>query len=127
MFYSASTGGFYSHEIHGDSIPSDAVEISDEVYEQLLNGNASGKRIIADDFGYPVLADYPAPTYEQALAKLNAAYQADVDAYSKAFGTAYLADGTLQDTKQQAIRDQYAARKTQYAADYAALKTQYGV
>lgn len=69
----------------------------------------------------------PGQTYDQALAVLNRAYQADIDALMKAFSNAYLADGTSQDTKQQVIRDQYATRKTQYAADYAALKTQYGV
>ena len=32
MFYSKSTGGFYDAEIHGNNIPSDAVEITKEKY-----------------------------------------------------------------------------------------------
>ncbi|BCD89690.1 hypothetical protein PSm6_60970 [Pseudomonas solani] len=67
------------------------------------------------------------PKYLQALAALNAAYQADVDGFNRAFSMAYLADGTSQDTKQTTIRAQYAARKSQYAADVAALKLSYGV
>ena len=58
MFYSKSTGGFYSAEIHGTNIPSDSIEIIDEEYNNLLSGQSNGKRIIANDDGFPELADY---------------------------------------------------------------------
>ena len=65
MFYSKSTNGFYSREIHGDNIPADAVEIAPEQHAALLEGQSQGKRIQADENGYPFLADPPAPTEEE--------------------------------------------------------------
>ncbi len=56
MFYSATTNGFYSNEIHGQEIPEDAVEITKEQYIALIDGQASGKRITSDEDGQPVLA-----------------------------------------------------------------------
>lgn len=58
MFYSNSTKGFYSFEIHGDKIPNDAVEISNEHYENLLLGQSNGKIIAVNDSGVPILVDY---------------------------------------------------------------------
>lgn len=60
MFYSKSSNGFYSIEINGDNIPSDAVEISEEDYSTLLAGQSEGKVITADENGYPILVDAPA-------------------------------------------------------------------
>ena len=60
MFYSQSTGGFYSREIHGKNIPSDAVEITDAAYSLLMLAQIDGKNIRSDDAGYPV-AVMPAP------------------------------------------------------------------
>lgn len=60
-YYSKETGSFYKLEIHGDSIPADAVEITDEEHAALLVGQAGGKRIVADENGYPILVDPPAP------------------------------------------------------------------
>lgn len=68
MFYSKSTGGFYTIEIHGDSIPSDAVEISRATHAALLEGQSKGKRIISDSDGVPVLQEPPpfvAPDVDQ--------------------------------------------------------------
>ena len=65
MFYSKSTGGFYASEIHGDNIPADAVEITAEEHQALIEGQSKGKRIVADENGYPFLADPPAPTGEE--------------------------------------------------------------
>ena len=60
-FYSKSTGGFYDLDFHVEAIPSDAVEITDESYADLLAGQSTGKVIAADANGAPVLADR-APT-----------------------------------------------------------------
>lgn len=62
MKYSKSTGGFYDSSLHGDNIPADAVEITDEEHAALLAGQSNGKRIIADANGYPALSDPPAPS-----------------------------------------------------------------
>lgn len=61
MYYSKSTGGFYSSEIHGDSIPADAVEITKDKHQALLGGQSQGKRIAADADGLPILIDPPPP------------------------------------------------------------------
>lgn len=66
MFYSKTTGGFYSTEIHGDNIPADAVEISAAEHQALIDGQSNGKRIVADDQGCPYLAD-PAPLSDAEL------------------------------------------------------------
>ncbi len=87
MFYSKTTGGFYDRAIHGDSIPADAVEITSESHNALMAGQSSGKRIVADENGFPVLADrLPATpptsvTMRQARrALLDAGLLDDVDA-----------------------------------------------
>jgi len=62
MLYAKSTGGFYINSIHGDTIPSDAVEITDELYSTLLTGQAEGKQIFTDTEGHPFLVVPPGPT-----------------------------------------------------------------
>ena len=64
MFYAKSTNGFYDVAIHGDKIPSDAVEIAAELYTFLIEEQSSGKTITADENGYPACAD-PVITPEQ--------------------------------------------------------------
>lgn len=59
MLYSKNTNGFYLPEIHGDAIPSDAVEITNERHTELLDGQSAGKIITADENGYPILVDPP--------------------------------------------------------------------
>lgn len=65
MFYSKSTNGFYSRATHGDAIPADAVEITAEEHAALLEGQSQGKRIVADENGFPMLVDPPAPNEEE--------------------------------------------------------------
>lgn len=67
-YYSNETNGFYDSEINGDDIPQDAVEINDEKWIELLNGQSDGKIISADDNGYPVLIAPPPLTHEQHVA-----------------------------------------------------------
>ena len=59
MFYSKSTGGFYTREIHGENIPEDVVEITDEQHAALLEGQSQGQIISADEEGNPILIDPP--------------------------------------------------------------------
>jgi hypothetical protein len=58
MLYAQSTGGFYHIDIH-EVIPSDAVSITAQEYAALLDSQASGKLIAADEQGRPVLVDPP--------------------------------------------------------------------
>jgi len=57
MRYSASTNGFYAEDIDYTSVPEDCVEISDEDYVYLIDGQASGNEIVPDldKPGYPKL------------------------------------------------------------------------
>lgn len=83
MYYSGKTGNFYDRAIHGDAIPEDAVEITTEEWSALLDGQSSGKIIVAGKGGKPELQDPPQPapvvpqsvTMRQArLALLSAGY-----------------------------------------------------
>jgi len=79
MFYSATTGGFYSTEIHGNNIPADAVEITEAEHRALLIGQAAGQMISSDTDGKPVLINRPEPTAEEQAAILKTQAQAALD------------------------------------------------
>ena len=68
MYYSKTTGGFYTSSIHGENMPGDVVEISEEVHTALLAGESLGRRISTDKKGLPVLVDPPPLTPELAAA-----------------------------------------------------------
>ena len=62
MFFSKTTNGFYDvnlKESYGDSWPKDALEISDELYHNLLDGQTQGKVISSDKKGNPILVEPP--------------------------------------------------------------------
>lgn len=73
MFYSASAGGFYSTEVHGNNMPGDVVSITAERYQALLVGQTQGKQITAGVSG-PVLTDPAAPvvTVPQSVTRFQA-------------------------------------------------------
>lgn len=85
MFYSKTTGGFYTREIHGDNIPVDAVEISAEQHRELIDGQLQGNRIVADASGFPVLQDPPPPTEAELVAQYEAALDAHLDAVAQSY------------------------------------------
>jgi len=76
-FYSASTNGFYTPDIN-PTMPTDVVEITEEYYQSLLQGQSEGKVIAASAQGQPVLNDPVTipPTYSELRA---AAYPPIVD------------------------------------------------
>ena len=63
-FYDKTTNGFYIEDLH--EIPTGATEISEETYRTLLDGQASGKKIIANKQGNPILVDQQ-PSTEHEL------------------------------------------------------------
>ncbi|ADM96384.1 tail fiber assembly protein [Dickeya dadantii] len=69
MFYSKSNSGFYSKDVNGANIPDDAVEISDDYYQHLLNEQALGNTIIFDELAKKPIAVTPAPVSETQLAE----------------------------------------------------------
>jgi hypothetical protein len=84
IYYSASTRGFYDNYLH-DSIPADAIEITDDEHRSLLTEQSAGKQITADDGGRPVARER-VETSEQAQARLTAAIQRHLDAQAQALG-----------------------------------------
>ena len=86
VFYSPTTGGFYTAEIHGDNIPADAVEITVEEHQALIEGQSLGKRIVADENGRPILQDPPPPSPEQIVAQYTAAVQKRLDDFARTRG-----------------------------------------
>ena len=77
-------GGFYDKEIHGLALAggdaeqleecwaafiADAVEITDEYWKELMNGQAQGKRIEPDENGYPVAVAPPEKTLDELKAQ----------------------------------------------------------
>ena len=75
IYYSKSTQGFYSKEIH-ENIPKDAVEITEELHKELLEGQSNGKIITSNEKGHPILVDPTPPTYEELVARVEAARKA---------------------------------------------------
>jgi hypothetical protein len=55
--YSPSTFGFYDLNIHGEDIPADSVEISDEKWTSLLEGISLGKVVEVDKKGGVILME----------------------------------------------------------------------
>lgn len=76
--FSAETNGFYLTGFHTD-IPADAVDITENKWRELMSGQEAGKIISADDTGYPVLLDRPAPTHEQFVAAAEQEKQNRID------------------------------------------------
>lgn len=82
-FYSPTTGGFYTRDIHGDNIPADAVEITETEHAALIEGQSQGKVIVADESGRPILQGPPPPTAEQIIAQYTAAVQKRLDDFAR--------------------------------------------
>jgi hypothetical protein len=110
MFYSAQTSGFYDPALHGNNIPADAVEITAEQHAALLEGQSSGKRIVADAAGRPVLQDPPPPTAAEIAASVTAARVAAYrDESDPLFFKAQRGEGTMQEwlAKVEEIKARY--------------------
>ncbi|MEI2603662.1 tail fiber assembly protein [Erwinia aphidicola] len=84
MHYSAKNNAFYEDTMKDDYIqagswPDDLVEISDEAYNALFDGQSDGKVITPGDDGRPVLTDPPPPTNEQLVAQANSRIKSLMD------------------------------------------------
>ncbi|MDO9766231.1 DUF4376 domain-containing protein, partial [Glaesserella parasuis] len=64
--------GFYDNS-YGGFVPDGAHKITDDTYRLLLEGQAQGKLIVADDEGLPILVEpAPMPIEEQRQQTRNA-------------------------------------------------------
>lgn len=75
ILYDPVSKGFYNSKFHKDNVPSGALEVTEEKYKQLLEGQAQGKFIISDEQGNPVLSDRP----QLAIDKLAARKRREMD------------------------------------------------
>lgn len=57
--YSPSTRGFYTQEVHGDAVPSDAVPVTAEDHAALIAAQGVGQVIVPGEDGSPVAQDPP--------------------------------------------------------------------
>lgn len=73
IFYCSENNGFYSSQVHGDSIPKGAIEITNEEYEALKAGQSAGLIITANDQGEPILVNHPPLSKEQVESSARAA------------------------------------------------------
>jgi hypothetical protein len=81
MFYSYQTNGFYDPAF-SSKIPNDAVEISQEYYRELLEGQSNGSCIDLDGNGYPILVELFRSEKEMHLQQeisRRAAYEQEAD------------------------------------------------
>ena len=73
MFFSKSTRGFYSPDVHGKNMPADAVQISDDLYNSVLS-----TAFIIDANGLPALP--PPPSAADLAAAAWVQYQSQAKA-----------------------------------------------
>lgn len=57
IYYSPATSGLYPDGEKYNSLPPDAVEITEELYSELINGQSAGKNITPNGSGLPYLSD----------------------------------------------------------------------
>lgn len=62
-YYSPSKKGFYDRDFHGNNIPDDVIEITDEHHSQLLDKQSEGYNIVFD--GTSVVTEKAIPTEEE--------------------------------------------------------------
>lgn len=86
IYYSAARGGFYHADNHRE-LPEDAVRISRLRHRQLLEAQAQGRQIVANDAGRPVLAPIAPPSLEQLRAQATAAVNREAARRIKAVAT----------------------------------------
>ena len=74
LYYSSMNNGFYDGDMqdaymNAETWPEDAVEVSAAVYQEMMDGQASGAHITSDENGYPKLEDYIIDWEEKANAR----------------------------------------------------------
>lgn len=82
--FSPSKNGFFLVELHGEAVPSDAIDLTAQEHAELLAGQAQGKRIVVGADGRPELADpvllSPAQLAAKRMAEIKAGLsQIDAD------------------------------------------------
>lgn len=72
MFYSKTTGSFYTTAIHGNNMPADVVAISQSTHAALMQGQSEGKAIVPAPDGSAMLEDPPKATAAEMWERIKA-------------------------------------------------------
>lgn len=78
--YSPSTGGFYETDLHGNSIPGDAIYVAPARHFELMAAQAEGATIEpSSETGNPIIVPPPAPRADAMAASLKSAVRIEAD------------------------------------------------
>lgn len=105
LFTNGTLSARYDSAIHGENIPADAIEVSDELFNQTINEN-DGIWSLVD--GEIVKLPFPPPTAEQLQAQANAeasAYLSSTDWFVTRFAETGVAIPPEIAYQRQAARD----------------------
>jgi hypothetical protein len=69
IFYSGSKRGFFHSILNKGAIPGDAVEITQDQWQALLEAQANGQEIVPDANGQPIASD-PAVTTDMLKTRI---------------------------------------------------------
>lgn len=69
-FFSPETRGFYLTSVNGNNIPADAIEITPQQHQELIDGQSLGKVISVVD-GKVVLVDASGPSKEYLMSRIK--------------------------------------------------------
>lgn len=78
MYYWAENNS-YHNEAFDQPIPDGAIKITDQEYQEAMDGIAAGKIVKASKKGMPTVYDAPKPKLAQATDLRRAAYRAESD------------------------------------------------
>lgn len=78
MYYWAEKNSYHD-ETFAQPIPEGAIQISDKVYQEAMEGIAAGKVVKANGKGMPTVYDAPEPVIPDASFLRQAAYRAESD------------------------------------------------
>lgn len=89
--YSQTTGNTYLTTLHAGITPADAVEITEDIYQQVIANPAPGKVRGHDADGRPLLVDAPQPSGADLLKKI---YSCQIETINHAVASAITAGFT---------------------------------
>lgn len=127
MYYSPSKRGFFDTAIHGENIPSDAVDITDSEYRALIAAQAQGKIIQPDESGYPIAVSQPAPSASEVYAAKQREIRDKSDAFMAGLTSSYSLHEKLSWPKQEAEAKALAADTGADAPLLSGLAAQRGI
>ena len=108
--------GFYTREIHGDNIPNQRIELTEQEWQEALTGDY---KVIDGKHTYSPPPETTAEEIiEKQFATLDAEYQAQFSELAQALGLANLDNNTELITE---LQEEYAELKAAYQTEWEAI------